>query len=49
MPTHKNDSDEMEVTKDVQNEGWHFNKEDHVLRSPDSNGNYTIPTDYLKV
>ena len=27
----------MEVTKDVQNEGWHFNKEDHVLRSPDSN------------
>ena len=20
----------MEVTKDVQNEGWHFNKEDHV-------------------
>ena len=20
----------MEVTKDVQNEGWHFSKEDHV-------------------
>ena len=30
----------MEVTKDVQNEGWHFNQEDHVKRSPDSNGNF---------
>ena len=29
-------------------EGWHFNKEDHVLRSPDANGNYLIPTDYLR-
>ena len=38
----------MEVTKDVQNEGWHFNKEDHVLRSPDANGNYLIPSDYLR-
>ena len=26
----------MEVTKDVQNEGWHFNKEDNVKRSPDA-------------
>ena len=23
----------MEVTKDVQNEGWHFNKEDNVKKS----------------
>ena len=38
----------MEATKDVQNEGWHFNKEEHVPISPDSNGNYLIPTDYLK-
>ena len=38
----------MEVSKDVQNEGWHFNKEDHVLLSPDSNGNYIIPTNYLR-
>ncbi len=38
----------MEVTKDVQNEGWHFNKEDHVKRSPDSNGNFTIPSNYLR-
>ena len=28
--------------------GWHFNKEDHVLRSPDANGNYLIPSDYLR-
>ena len=38
----------MEVTKDVQNEGWHFNKEDHVKRSPDANGNFIIPTNYLR-
>ena len=38
----------MESTKDVQNEGWHFNKEDHVKRSPDSNGNFLIPTNYLR-
>ena len=38
----------MEVTKDVQNEGWHFNKEDHVLISPDTNGHYIIPTNYLR-
>ena len=38
----------MEATKDVQNEGWHFNKEDHVKRSPDSNGNFLIPTNYLR-
>ena len=38
----------MEVTKDVQNEGWHFNKEDHIKMSPDANGNYLIPTNYLR-
>ena len=38
----------MEVTKDVQNEGWHFNKEDNVKRSPDANGNFLIPNDYLR-
>ena len=37
-----------ETSKNVQNEGWHFNKEDHVLRSPDANGNFLIPTDYLR-
>ena len=38
----------MEVNKDVQNEGWHFNKEDHVKISPDVNGNFIIPTNYLR-
>ena len=38
----------MEVTKDVQNEGWHFNQEDHVSRSPDANGNFLIPNNYLR-
>jgi len=38
----------MEVTKDVQNEGWHFNKEDNVKRSPNDNGNFLIPNDYLR-
>ena len=38
----------MEVTKDVQNEGWHFNQEEHVSRSPDANGNFLIPTNYLR-
>ena len=38
----------MEVTKDVQNEGWHFNQEEHVPREPDSNGNFLIPNNYLR-
>ena len=38
----------MEVTKDVQNEGWHFNKEDNVKKSPNDNGNFLIPNDYLR-
>ncbi|ADD95372.1 T7-like tail tubular protein A [uncultured phage MedDCM-OCT-S05-C429] len=38
----------MEVTKDVQNEGWHFNKEDNIKKSPDANGNYLIPNNYLR-
>ena len=38
----------MEVTKDVQNQGWHFNKEDDVKVSPDTNGNFIIPTNYLR-
>jgi hypothetical protein len=37
-----------ETNKNVQGEGWHFNKEDHVLRSPDANGHFLIPTDYLR-
>ncbi len=38
----------MECTKDVQNEGWHFNREEHVARSPDASGHFTIPTNYLR-
>jgi hypothetical protein len=37
-----------ETCKDVQNEGWHFNKEDHIKMSPDANGNYLIPSNYLR-
>ena len=38
----------METSKDVQNEGWHFNKEDNVKRSPDVNGHFLIPHNYLR-
>ena len=38
----------IECTKDVQNEGWHFNREEHVARSPDASGHFTIPTNYLR-
>ena len=37
-----------ETNKNVQGEGWHFNKEDHVKLSPDTNGHYIIPTNYLR-
>ena len=37
-----------EVTKDVLNEGWHFNKQDNKKVSPDSNGNFLIPNNYLR-
>ncbi len=37
-----------EVTKDLLNEGWHFNTEEHVTVSPDANGHITIPTNYLR-
>ena len=38
----------MEVTKDVQNEGWHFNQEEHFRIEPDENGNFLIPNNYLR-
>ena len=37
-----------ETNKNVQGEGWHFNKEDHVKISPDTNGHYIIPTNYIR-
>lgn len=38
----------MECNKDVQNEGWHFNVEEHVKVSPDANGQFLVPTNYLR-
>ena len=37
-----------QVNKDVQNEGWLFNIEKHVKKSPDSNKHITIPADALR-
>ena len=37
-----------EVNKDVQNEGWHFNTEEHVKVSPDANKNITLPANTLR-
>ena len=34
---------------DVQNEGWHFNTEDHVKKTPDSNGYITFDTNALRM
>tara|TARA_Y100001938_G_scaffold25778_1_gene34418 strand:+ start:1714 stop:2325 length:612 start_codon:yes stop_codon:yes gene_type:complete len=39
-----------EVNKDVQNEGWHFNKEYHIKQSPDPTTKHiTIPNTYLRI
>lgn len=37
-----------EVNKDVQNEGWHFNSEEHIEVSLATSGNITLPTDALR-
>ena len=37
-----------EVNKDVQNEGWHFNTENHVKTSPDANGHIILPANTLR-
>ena len=37
-----------EVTKDVLNEGWHFNTEEHIKVTPDTSGHITIPSSYLR-
>ncbi len=38
-----------EASRDVQNEGWHFNKENHVAFDPDSNGYISIANNILKL
>ena len=37
-----------EVNKDVQNEGWVFNIERHVTKTPDANKHIEIPSNYLR-
>ena len=37
-----------EVNKDVQSEGWIFNVERHVTKSPDSNGYISIPANIIR-
>ena len=39
----------MESNKNVQNEGWHFNKEDKIKISPDSSGYFVVPSNYLRM
>ena len=36
-----------EVNKDVQNEGWHFNKEYHKKYTPDTNKQISLPANVL--
>jgi len=37
-----------ECIKDVLNEGWHFNTEEHVKQQPDANKQIPVPTNYLR-
>ena len=37
-----------EVNKDVQNEGWHFNTENHKKVTLSADGNITVPTNTLR-
>lgn len=38
----------QEVNRDVQNEGWVFNREDHYCISPDCNNHINIPNNVLR-
>ena len=38
-----------EVSREVQAEGWHFNTENNVELTPDSQGNITIPEDIIEL
>jgi len=38
-----------EVSREVQAEGWHFNTEDNVELTPDSQGNISIPEDIIEL
>ena len=39
----------MESNKNVQNEGWHFNKEDNIKIEPDNFGLFVVPPNYLRM
>ena len=39
----------MEANKDVQNEGWVFNREDHYPMNPDSNNEIKFPENVLRL
>ena len=34
---------------DTQNEGWHFNREDHIKKTPDANGYISYDTNVLRM
>ncbi len=36
-----------ETNKNVQAQGWHFNTEEGITVSPDSNGNFVVPADAI--
>lgn len=38
-----------EVSREVQSQGWHFNRDDNVVLSPDIDGNITISTDVARI
>ena len=38
-----------ECNIDVQNEGWSFNREDHVVKTPDASGYVSIPNNVLRM
>ena len=34
---------------DIQNEGWSFNREDHIVKTPDTDGYISIPSNVLRM
>ena len=38
-----------ECNIDIQNEGWTFNREDHIKKTPDSNGFISVPNNVLRM
>ena len=38
-----------ECNVDIQNEGWTFNREDHIKKTPDTSGYIPVPSDVLRM